>query len=100
MDREHHGETPIVPTPTPRFERTIARATQMAQGMGHTYVGTEHLLLALLDDKDGIAGQVLHRVGQGESIRQAIEAILADPRYRTPSRRLVIQIGRRRFVAE
>lgn len=56
--------------------------------MGHTYVGTEHLLLALLEDERGIAGQVLNREGVGESIRQAIEAIMADPSYRTPSQRI------------
>jgi ATP-dependent Clp protease ATP-binding subunit ClpC len=94
MDQVSQSETAVAPTPTPRFESTVARATERAQDMGHTYVGTEHLLLALLDDQEGIAGQVLHSLQIGESIRQAIETILVDPEYRTPTRQ--IYLGRRR----
>jgi ATP-dependent Clp protease ATP-binding subunit ClpA len=60
----------------------MARAAQIAQERGHTYLGTEHLLLALLDDPDGIAGQVLHHDHPGEVLRQAVERILADPAIR------------------
>lgn len=97
MDQVHQIEPPALPTPTPRFERTIARATQQAQEMGQIYVGTEHLLLALLEDSDGIAGQVLNREHGGESIRQEIEMIMADPRYLTLSRRAFLRVGGRLF---
>ena len=75
------------PVPTPRVNQTIASAALLARAMGHDYLGTEHLLLALLDDHEGIAGQVLNREGNAEGVRRAIEAIIADPAYAMPSRR-------------
>ncbi|MBA3431487.1 MAG: Clp protease N-terminal domain-containing protein [Actinobacteria bacterium] len=56
--------------------------------MGQTHVGTEHLLLALIEDKDGIAGQVLDREHLGDAVRQAIERVMVDSAYRTPTRRI------------
>jgi ATP-dependent Clp protease ATP-binding subunit ClpC len=44
---------------TPRVKRVLALAAQEAKAMGHTYVGTEHLLLGLLHVEDGLAGRVL-----------------------------------------
>lgn len=79
------GENPI--SMTPRAERALARASQLAREMGHEYFGTEHVLIALLEDKEGIAGQVLSRHG-ADSIRQAIESILSDPAYRASTRRV------------
>jgi ATP-dependent Clp protease ATP-binding subunit ClpC len=79
------GEIPI--SNTPRVERALARASRLAREMGHEYVGTEHVLIALLEDEAGIAGQVLSRHGAG-SIRQEIESTLADPAYRLPTRRV------------
>jgi hypothetical protein len=45
--------------PTPRVRWVLERARQEAREHGHDYVGTEHLLLALLADEDGIAKEVL-----------------------------------------
>lgn len=59
----------------------MARAEELARGMGHAHVGTEHVLLALLEDERGIAGQVLTQEAKPESIRAASEAVLANPRY-------------------
>jgi hypothetical protein len=56
--------------------------------MGLTRIGTEHILLALLDDPD-VAGQVLNRAERGPSIRQEPQAILADPLYRTSSTQII-----------
>ncbi|HEY8477479.1 MAG TPA: Clp protease N-terminal domain-containing protein [Chloroflexota bacterium] len=86
MDDAQDGAA-LPPRWTPRVHRTLARAARLAQDRGHTHVGTEHLLLALLDDESGIAGQVLHRLQMEESIRQALGAIMASPSYRTSSRR-------------
>jgi predicted dehydrogenase len=44
---------------TPRVKRVLALAAKEAKAMGHTYVGTEHLLLGLLHVEDGLAGRVL-----------------------------------------
>ncbi len=46
---------------TPSAERALNRALAEARELGHTYVGTEHLLLGLLSEKDSVAALVLKR---------------------------------------
>jgi ATP-dependent Clp protease ATP-binding subunit ClpC len=43
---------------TPRTKRVIAQAEKEAKRFQHTYVGTEHLLLALLAEREGVAAKV------------------------------------------
>jgi hypothetical protein len=45
------------------FELAIARAEQQAQNLGHNYVGTEHLLIALLHEDSGAALSILRGLG-------------------------------------
>ena len=40
---------------TPRVRKMLVQAGEEAQKLRHTYVGTEHLLLAMLKDEDGLA---------------------------------------------
>jgi ATP-dependent Clp protease ATP-binding subunit ClpA len=70
---------------TPRMEQTLARARELAQDRGHDYVGTEHVLLALLDDPNGIAGGVLHRLGYAPAVRDEVIRIIESDGYATPS---------------
>src|ERR1700733_2204666 len=44
---------------TPRVKKVIALAQKEAKQLNHTYVGTEHLLLGLLREGDGVAAKVL-----------------------------------------
>ena len=44
---------------TPRVKKVIALAHKEAKDLNHTYVGTEHLLLGLLRETDGVAAKVL-----------------------------------------
>jgi ATP-dependent Clp protease ATP-binding subunit ClpC len=44
---------------TPRVKKLISTAQKEARALGHPYVGTEHLLLGLLKDSDGIAAKIL-----------------------------------------
>ena len=44
---------------TPRVKKVIALAQKEAKQLNHTYVGTEHLLLGLLREGDGVAARVL-----------------------------------------
>jgi Clp amino terminal domain, pathogenicity island component len=48
---------------TPRAAEAIERATAVALDLGHNYVGTEHLLLALFGDPTGLAATTLARGG-------------------------------------
>ena len=49
------------PPYTPRLKKVLSLAAKEAQELGHTYIGTEHLLLGLLRDGDGFAAQVLKK---------------------------------------
>lgn len=48
---------------TPRAKKVIELAIEEGQNLGHNYVGTEHLLLGLLREGEGIAAQVLTNLG-------------------------------------
>jgi ATP-dependent Clp protease ATP-binding subunit ClpC len=48
---------------TPRAKKVIELAIEEGQNLGHNYVGTEHLLLGLLREGEGIAAQVLTILG-------------------------------------
>jgi hypothetical protein len=47
------------PPLTPRAAATLERARTEATALGHNYVGTEHLLLALFGDPEGLAAKIL-----------------------------------------
>lgn len=44
---------------TPRSKKVIERALRESLNLGHTYIGTEHLLLGLVRERDGVAARVL-----------------------------------------
>ena len=48
---------------TPRAKRVIERAAEDAAGLGHCYVGTEHLLMGILRESDCAAARVLVALG-------------------------------------
>ncbi len=58
-DQESSGNVPY----TPRVKKVLALATKEARALNHTYVGTEHILLGLLVEGDGVAGRVLKNLG-------------------------------------
>jgi len=49
---------------TPRAKKVVLElAAQEAQKLGHSYIGTEHLLLALISEGEGVAARVLEELG-------------------------------------
>src|SRR5260221_5494447 len=48
---------------TPRAKRVLELAVEEARSLGHNYVGTEHLLLGLIRDGEGVAAKVLLELG-------------------------------------
>src|SRR5215813_12291606 len=48
---------------TPRAKKVIEYAIEEARNLNHNYVGTEHLLLGLLREQEGVAAQVLMSLG-------------------------------------
>ena len=66
---------------TPRVKKVIALAQKEAKNLNHTYVGTEHLLLGLLREGDGVAAKVLRALDVDiELARQEILKEL-DPNF-------------------
>jgi hypothetical protein len=66
---------------TPRLKKVLALATKEARALNHTYVGTEHILLGLLREGDGVAAHVLKNLGV--DIKRTRQEILKelDPNY-------------------
>ncbi|MBI3016344.1 MAG: ATP-dependent Clp protease ATP-binding subunit ClpC, partial [Candidatus Tectomicrobia bacterium] len=48
---------------TPRAKKVLEYAVEEARLMGHNYIGTEHLLLGLIKEKEGVASKVLNSLG-------------------------------------
>lgn len=48
---------------TPRAKRVLELAFDEARQLGHTYIGTEHILLGLIREGEGVAAQVLRNLG-------------------------------------
>lgn len=66
---------------TPMAKQVIEMAVQEAREMGNNYVGTEHLLLALTKNKNGIAAQILSVFGTDyKSVKEEVMSILSGGR--------------------
>lgn len=78
--------TSDVPKLTPRMQQTLERAEQIAEANGQEVVGTEHVILALIEDWDGIAGMVLRSVGTADSVREEVLRIIRSDGYKGSTR--------------
>ena len=77
--RLRRGERPRTPTMRPALGLLTPAAAE-ARALGHNYVGTEHLLLALLAHRTGSATVAVERLGiSPERIRERVLAKLAKP---------------------
>ena len=62
---------------TPRAKKVIEYAIEEARALNHNYVGTEHILLGMLRETEGIAAQVLMNLGlKLEEVRQEVLNLL------------------------
>ena len=76
-DQKQVGNIPY----TPRVKKVLALASKEAKALNHTYVGTEHILLGLLREGDGVAAKVLKELDIDiEAVRQEILKEL-DPNF-------------------
>ncbi|GAB4134990.1 MAG: ATP-dependent Clp protease ATP-binding subunit [Thermogutta sp.] len=76
---------------TPRARKVLEYATEEARNLNHNYVGTEHILLGLLREQEGVAAQVLMNLGlKLEDVREEVLNLLghgseaAETPERTP----------------
>ncbi len=64
---------------TPTAKRVLELAFEEARSLGHHYIGTEHLLLGLLREEDGVAAQVLIGLGlKLDEVREEIHNFLGS----------------------
>src|SRR5262249_10259458 len=75
---------------TQQAQRAVQLAHEEARGLNHGYVGTEHLLLGLLREETGIAGEVLRRFGVDSArVRAEVEKqVLRGPEGSCSAREL------------
>jgi len=58
---------------TPRAKKVLELALREALQLGHNYIGTEHILLGVLREGEGVAAQVLQKLGADlNRVRQAV----------------------------
>ena len=64
---------------TPRSKKSLELAAEEARALGHNYIGTEHLLLGLIREGEGVASQVLVNLGLDlNRVRSEIMEILGS----------------------
>lgn len=75
------GEIPF----TPRTKKVLELSVEEAQNMGHNYVGTEHLLLGLIREEEGVAARVLENIGvRLDLVREEVINLLGEAQPNIP----------------
>jgi len=69
---------------TDRARRVVVEAQEEARTLNHNYMGTEHILLGLIREGDGVAAQVLVKRGADlHRVRQQVIQLLHDYQAKT-----------------
>jgi ATP-dependent Clp protease ATP-binding subunit ClpA len=75
-DEATAGQIPF----TPRAKKVLELALREALSLGHNYIGTEHILLGLIREHEGVSARILLDLGaNAETIRNEVIRTLADP---------------------
>src|SRR5215831_14883066 len=70
---------------TPRAKNVLELSLRESNQLGHNYIGTEHILLGLLREGEGVAAQVLVKMGTDlDRVRQKVIELLHDPSEERP----------------
>jgi ATP-dependent Clp protease ATP-binding subunit ClpC len=88
---------------TDRARRVIVLAQEEARMLNHNYIGTEHILLGLIHEGEGIAAQAIVSLGVSlEAVRQQVEEIIGQGQSPptghipfTPRAKKVLELGLR-----
>jgi ATP-dependent Clp protease ATP-binding subunit ClpC len=88
---------------TPRAKKVLELSTREARTLGHRYIGTEHILLGIVRENEGVASQILLDLGaDAETVRNRLIEMLSGPgrrpvqtgrtalRHATPYRALLL----------
>ena len=69
------------PDPTPRYQRVLENSAEMAREMGQSYVGVEHLFLAIIRDRGAVPTLALARLIDLGQLEASLLAEMAAPSY-------------------
>ncbi len=69
------------PAPTPRYRRMLENSVGVAREMGNSYVGVEHLFLAIIRDRDAVPTQALARLIDLGQVEAGLLGEIASPGY-------------------
>jgi ATP-dependent Clp protease ATP-binding subunit ClpC len=96
--RRGHGATGQIPF-TPGATKVLELSLREALALGHNYIGTEHILLGVVREKDGGTASVLREAGlDAETVRSALLDALGEPiRAAPPGRWQRVRPRARRF---
>lgn len=65
---------------TPRVKKVLTLANEKAKSLGHSYVGTEHILLGVIAEGEGVAATALKSLGLNEEdVQKKIQEVLGTP---------------------
>jgi hypothetical protein len=67
--------------PTPRYGRVLENSAEVAREMGHSYVGVEHLFLAIIRDRAAVPAQALARLIDLDQVQAGLLEVMASPGY-------------------
>ncbi len=71
---------------TPRAKKVLELSLREALQLGHNYIGTEHILLGLIREGEGVAAQVLQKLGaELHKVRQTVIQLLSGSQSEEPS---------------
>jgi ATP-dependent Clp protease ATP-binding subunit ClpC len=84
-DEITNGQIPF----TPRGKRVLELSLREAKSLGHQYIGTEHILLGIVRENEGVAARILLDFGwDAERIRDEVISMLSPPGRRSDMVRL------------
>lgn len=69
----------------PRLKKALTSAVDEARARAHGFLGTEHILLGILDQRDAVATKVLQELGVADAARDRLIEVMAAPGYLPPS---------------
>ena len=92
---------------TDRARRVVVLAQEEARMLNHNYIGTEHILLGLIHEGEGVAAKALESLGIAlEGVRQQVEEIIGQGQQApsghipfTPRAKKVIELSLREAIA-
>ena len=80
---------------TPRVKKALEFSMEEARSLGHNYIGTEHLLLGLIREQEGVAAQVLLNFGlKLEDVREEIIGLIGQEPTNIPSHEKEMKKGK------